>query len=267
MMKVSKTNYPLAAVLAAGVLAFTGVLVFTSGPARASETDDRIESAFKKTYVYKTYLKDEHIKISSKDGAVILAGTVADETHKPMAQDTAEALPGVKNVDNRIEVTGDRPAANSDTWLSMKVKSALLFHRNVSATGTEVYLKDGNVTLKGEAASQAQKELTTEYAKDVDGVKSVKNEMTVATTTPKPDQTLGEKIDDASITAQVKGSLLSHRSTSVLNTKVTTTDGVVTLGGTAKNDAEKALVTKLVTDINGVKSVVNNMTIEATVSR
>jgi osmotically-inducible protein OsmY len=265
MMKTIKRNYPLALVMAAGALAFTAVLVFTSGAVRASETDDRIESAFKKSYVYKTYLKDEHIKISSKDGAVILAGAVANETHKPMAQDTAEALPGVKSVDNRIEVTGDRPAESSDTWISMKVKSALLFHRNVSASGTEVYLKDGNVTLKGEAASQAQKDLTTEYAKDVDGVKSVKNEMTVATTSPKP-ETFGEKIDDASITAQVKGSLLSHRSTSVLNTKVSTTDGVVTLGGTAKNAAEKDLVTKLVTDINGVKSVVNNMTIEAAVS-
>jgi hyperosmotically inducible periplasmic protein len=265
-MKAIKRHHPLALVMAAGVMAFTAVLVFTSGPVRASETDDRIEAAFKKTFVYKTYLKDEHITISSKDGAVILTGTVADETHRPMAQDTAEALPGVKSVESRIEVTGDRPAANSDTWLSMKVKSALLFHRNVSASGTEVYLKDGNVTLKGEAANQAQKDLATEYAKDVEGVKSVRNEMTVATTSPKPAQTLGEKIDDASITAQVKGSLLSHRSTSALNTRVTTTDGVVTLGGTAKNNAEKDLVTKLVTDINGVKSVVNNMTIEATPS-
>src|SRR5579859_453683 len=152
MMKVIKTNHALALVMAAGTL------VFTSGPVRASETDDRIDSAFTKTYVYKTYLKDEHIKISCKDGIVTLAGSVADETHKPMAQNTAEALPGVKSVDNRIEVTGDRPAANSDTWLVMKVKSALLFHRNVSATGTEVILKDGNVTLKGEAANQAQKD-------------------------------------------------------------------------------------------------------------
>ncbi len=31
----------------------------------------------------------------------------------------------------------------------------------------------------------------------------------------------------------------------------------------AKNSAEKSLVTKLITDINGVNSVVNNMTIEA----
>jgi len=141
-----------------------------------------------------------------------------------------------------------------------------LFHRNVSATATEVTLKDGNVTLRGEAASDAQKELTTEYAKDVDGVKSVKNEMTVATAPAKPDERVGQKIDDASITAQVKTSLLAHHSTSVLNTKVSTTEGVVTVGGIAKNDAEKALVTKLVTDINGVQSVVNNMTIAATVS-
>jgi hyperosmotically inducible periplasmic protein len=250
-------------------LAFVTVvaaLVGSNTTVRASQTDDRIDSSFKKTYVYKTYLKDEHIKISSKDGVVVLSGTVADETHKPMAQNVAEALPGVTSVDNRIEVTGDRPAESSDTWITMKVKSALLFHRNVSATGTEVDLRDGNVTLKGEAANQAQKDLTTEYAKDVDGVKSVKNEMTVAATAPKPDQTVGEKIDDASITAQVKSSLLSHRSTSMLSTKVSTSEGVVTVGGTAKNDAEKDLVTKLVTDINGVKSVVNNMTLVATVS-
>jgi hyperosmotically inducible periplasmic protein len=55
--------------------------------------------------------------------------------------------------------------------------------------------------------------------------------------------------------------LLSHRSTSALHTTVSTTDGVVTVGGVAKNDAEKSLVTKLATDINGVTSVINNMTI------
>src|SRR6202142_2886930 len=104
MMKAIRVNYPLAGVLAAGVLAFA------SGPARASETDNRIDSSFKKTYVYKTYLKDEHIKISSKDGAVTLSGSVADGTQKPMAQDVAEALPGVTTVDNRITVKGEQPA-------------------------------------------------------------------------------------------------------------------------------------------------------------
>jgi osmotically-inducible protein OsmY len=256
MIRVAKINYPLALVLAAGVLAFT------SAPTRASETDSRIESSFKKTYVYKTYLKDEHIKISSKDGAVTLSGSVADETHRPMAQDVAEALPGVTTVDNRIEFMGDRPTEKSDTWISMKVKAALLYRRNVSGTKTEVYVKDGVVTLKGVAANQAQKDLTTEYAKDIDGVKGVQNDIVVSKSLETPGETTGEKVDDASITAQVKGSLLAHRSTSMLKTKVTTNDGVVTVSGQAKNEAEKALVTKLVTDINGVQSVVNSMTIE-----
>jgi len=115
--------------------------------------------------------------------------------------------------------------------------------------------------LEGEASSMAQKDLTTEYAKDIDNVKSVQNNMTVAKMPSAPEATMGEKIDDASITAEVKSSLLSHRSTSALHTTVTTTDGVVTLSGVAKNYAEKSLVTKLATDINGVTSVINNMTI------
>ena len=172
-------------------------------------------------------------------------------------------LPGVKSVDNQLQVSGEQPAEHSDAWIGWKVKSALLFHRNVSATGTSVYVKDGIVTLQGEASSMAQKELTTEYAKDIDNVKAVKNEMTIAKTSAQPNETIGDKIDDASITAQVKSSLLSHHSTSAMHTTVSTTDGVVTLSGIAKNDAEKSLVTKLVTDINGVTSVINNMTIAA----
>jgi osmotically-inducible protein OsmY len=91
--------------------------------------------------------------------------------------------------------------------------------------------------------------------------------MTVAKSPAKPDETVGEKIDDASITAQVKMSLLSHRSTSAVKTKVETTDGVVTLNGIAKNTAEKALVTKLATDVYGVSRVVNNMTIDTDLSK
>jgi hyperosmotically inducible periplasmic protein len=60
------------------------------------------------------------------------------------------------------------------------------------------------------------------------------------------ERTAGEKIDDASVTAQVRSALASHRSTSDVSTVVTTRDGEVTLTGIAKNSAEKALVTKLV---------------------
>jgi osmotically-inducible protein OsmY len=250
-----KSIYPLALLVAAGTL------LVTSSSLRASETDNRIEASAKKTYVFITHLKDDAIKIDSQNGVVTLTGTVSEDSHKSLAQDTVENLPGVKRVENQLTVKGESPAEHSDGWIGTKVKTTLLFHRNVRATKTDVNVADGVVILSGEASSLAQKELTAEYAQDVEGVKSVKNEMTIAKTPAKPDPTTGERIDDASITAQVKSSLLSHRSTSALKTKVTTNDGAVTISGEAKNAAEKSLVTKLVSDIVGVSGVVNNMTI------
>jgi osmotically-inducible protein OsmY len=223
--------------------------------------DSRIESSAKQSHVFKTYLKDDDIKIQSSGGAVTLTGIVSEESHKSLAQETVSSLPGVKSVDNRLEVKGESPAKNSDAWLTTKVKSTLLFHRSVSAM-TKINSKDGVVTLQGDTKSQAQKDLTTEYVKDVEGVKDVRNEMTVSKTPEKAHRTAGEKIDDASITALVKTTLLYHRSTSALNTKVTTKNGVVTLSGKAKNESEKNLATKLVDDVHGVKNVKNRMTVE-----
>jgi osmotically-inducible protein OsmY len=74
--------------------------------------------------------------------------------------------------------------------------------------------------------------------------------------------TVGESIDDASITAQVKMTLLYHRSTSAVNTTVETKEGMVELGGKARNAAEKDLASKLVSDVYGVKRVVNTMIVQ-----
>lgn len=235
-------------------------LLAISMPVHASKMDDRIESSARKSYVFETYLKTDDIKIQSVNGVVSLTGTVSEESHKSLAQETVADLPGVKSVDNMLEVKGTPPAKMSDAWITAKVKTIFLFHRNVSAM-TEVDTKAGIVTLQGKAANEAQKDLTTEYAKDVEGVKGVNNEMTVGKIAKKK-QTVGQKIDDASITAQVKMTLLYHRSTSALNTSVKTKRGIVTLSGKAKSGAEMDLATKFANDVNGVKSVNNQMTIE-----
>jgi hyperosmotically inducible protein len=120
--------------------------------------------------------------------------------------------------------------------------------------------------LRGKAANDAQKELTADYARDVDGAKGVVNEMIVAGEPSHPGETFHEKVDDASVTAEVKATLMAHRSTSALNTHVETRDGIVTLTGIAKNAAQKDLVTRLVSDVDGVTSVVNDMTVDSTLS-
>ena len=224
------------------VVAAMAVVLLTSVSARASETDDRIESSAKQSYVFKTYLKDDAIRTQSRDGVVTLTGTVTEESHRSLAKETVASLPGVKSVDNQLELKGERPAENSDGWISMQVKTSLLFNRNVSGIKTKVFVTDGIVTLKGEAESQAQKDLAGEYARDVKGVKDVKNEMTIAKVSSESKKTANEKIDDASITAQVKMAFLSHHSTSAFKTGVETNNGVVTLSDKAyPQDSELAL--------------------------
>ena len=229
------------------------VLLFAS-----SDTDRKIEDAAKASYNSRTVLED-NVKVKVSDGVVTLSGTVQDNDDKALAEDTVENLPGVLSVKNNITVTPTYPE-HSDAWIAFKIRSRLLVKANVSATSTKVAVQDGVVTLTGTADNLAQKELTGVYAKEIDWVKSVTNDI-VVNEKPVADSTMGEKIDDASITSQVKYALLSHRATSAIKTKVTTTDGVVTISGQASSDAERSLVTKLAQDVKGAQSVSNNMTV------
>jgi len=65
----------------------------TGTPLRASEDDARIAASFRQTYVYQTYLKQDTIRVEAKDGVVTLTGTVADDSHKALAQETVARLP------------------------------------------------------------------------------------------------------------------------------------------------------------------------------
>ena len=251
-----KRRNPVTMIIAAFAILVAGQALL------ATQTSDRIESSAIKSYVFMTYLKGDDIKIqATNEGAVTLTGTVSEWSHRTLAEETVAGLPGVTRVDNKLEVTGGKPDENSDAWITMKVKTMLMFHRKMNSLKTDVEVKDGIVTLHGEASSEAQKELTTEYVKDVEGVKSVKNDMTVEKTGKTTVEKVREYIDDASITAQVKLALLFHRGTSVINTKVETKNGIVTVSGVAKNSAERDLVGKLVNNIKGVKGLKNKITV------
>lgn len=150
----------------------------------------------------------------------------------------------------------DKQGKHPDSWITTKVKSALLYHTSVSGLKTEVETKDGVVTLRGEAENQAQRELASEYANGIEGVKRVDNQMTIK------GERGGGMFDDASITAQVKAALMSRRSTSAFQTGVKTRNGVVTLTGTANNEAEKELAERLARGVSGVKDVDNAMKVE-----
>jgi hyperosmotically inducible protein len=237
------------------------LLLATSLPATLAladhDTDNRIEVTAKGSYNLHVVLQDK-VKADADNGVVVLKGTVEDKDQKALAEDTVSGLPGVVRVDNEITVEGGQPE-HSDGWIAFKIRSLLLVRSNVSATDTHVDVQGGVVTLSGTAATIAQKELTGDYAKEVAGVQSVTNNISVGdSTNPKP--TMRDVVDDTSITTQVKLALLGNRGTSAVETKVKTRDGVVTLGGEADNAAERDLAGRLALRVRGVVSVTNEMT-------
>jgi hyperosmotically inducible protein len=229
-----------------------GPIALLASPA----TDRKIEEAAKASYNYRMVLED-HVKVRADGGVVTLTGTVQDKDEKALAVDTVENLPGVVSVRNEIQLAASFPE-KSDAWMAFKIRGRLLVKGNVSASSTKVAVMEGHATLTGTADNAAQKELTGIYAGEIDGVKSVKNDLVIT-----DKATIGEKIDDASITSQVKFALLTHKATSAVKTKVITSDGIVLVTGEAASDAEKSLVTKLAKDVRGVNSVSNNMTVKS----
>ena len=143
------------------------VLTLAGGPLLASGMDGRIEASARSSYNFQTFLKDDAIKVQCSNGVVTLTGTVSQDDHRSLAKETVAGLPGVKSVINLLTVAGTQPTDHSDSWITMKVKTALTFHKSVSASATTVTTQNGVVTLTGNADTQAKKDLTGEYAKDV----------------------------------------------------------------------------------------------------
>lgn len=254
-MKIKQSVFLMAAIV---------VLMAIIAPLRASASvsDDQIVKSVKNTFIFKTFLKSDDVKIECKDGVVTLTGIVANSARKRLAEMTVEDIEGVKQVDNKLTLKGAEPTENSDAWVKEKVEATLALHRSVYDSRIEVSVLDGKVTLNGVAAGYPKKALATAYAEDVEGVLKVKNEMTVSIPRKSTRYKAEQHIDDASISAQVRYALMSHRSTASLNTKVKTENGVVTLTGKVNNRAEWSLLTLLANDVNGVQAVINLTTIE-----
>jgi osmotically-inducible protein OsmY len=75
-------------------------------------------------------------------------------------------------------------------------------------------------------------------------------------------KTVGETIDDATITTRVKTSLLNDPEVGGMRIDVDTFKGVVTLSGRVKTKAEEARAISLARKIGGVKDVKSTLQIE-----
>lgn len=75
-------------------------------------------------------------------------------------------------------------------------------------------------------------------------------------------QTVGAYIDDTTITTQIKGRFFDDKAVAGTAISVETLNGVVLLSGFAKSATEKTAAESIAREVNGVKSVRNEIVIQ-----
>jgi osmotically-inducible protein OsmY len=166
-------------------------------------------------------------------------------------------------------VAQTKPAAQTDDALKDKIAFRLETNASVRKYDLRVKVANGVATLSGDVATAAQKAEAERLAK-VDGVSRVENTIQVD---PNEDKTVadrvksgmsktGEKITDAWITTKVKWFYMGEDALKGSDINVDTKDNVVTLKGTVKSAAGKTRAVALAKHTDGVKQVVDQLTIK-----
>lgn len=139
------------------------------------------------TLLLNTNLNSFDIMTDVKNGHVTLTGQVESSVDKALAAELIKSLDGVKGVDNKLTVMKEDEGTNevvktlTDSKVATVVKTRLLFSTDVSGTQINVDVADGVVTLKGEVASDAERQLALTIAENTDDVKKVVDKIKVKT--------------------------------------------------------------------------------------
>ena len=142
-----------------------------------------------------------------------------------------------------------------DAAITTKVKAALVGEKDVNALKVHVKTYDGTVQLNGRVETADQKANAEAAASKVEGVKSVKNNLTVG----EYHHGAGKMMDDTAITAKVKAAFAGSPVVKATQIGVTTKGGVVTLSGFADTAESKAEAERLAGEVSHVSKVKNTV--------
>lgn len=146
-----------------------------------------------------------------------------------------------------------------DAALLTSVKAALVSDKVTDAGDINVDVNRGVVKLSGFVDSSDQKSEAAKVARNVDGVKSVQNDIAVK---QGGGSTAGEVIDDSILTAKVKAALIESSDTKAHQINVETNQGVVQLSGFVDNAAAKTAASSVAKSVTGVKDVKNELSVK-----
>ncbi|MDF2446953.1 MAG: hypothetical protein K0S46_2189 [Moraxellaceae bacterium] len=161
----------------------------TSENARGSGSADDvvISSKIRSAMAGDDRFKEADIDVQTVNGTVVLTGTANSDDARRAAEEVARHVGGVTKVDNRIATPTTRNTMRedardtmqkservaSDSWITTKVKSALLADRITKGMNIGVKTMNGTVSLIGEVDSQVEYDRAIQVAKEIEGAREV----------------------------------------------------------------------------------------------
>ncbi|EKO5169866.1 BON domain-containing protein [Vibrio vulnificus] len=114
------------------------------------------------------------IVASSYNGTVVLMGQAYTAEERSGFEQQARSIKGVQVLHNQVKVKAPLSVSqiSNDSWITTKVKSALLTDDSLNNVKIKVISEDGDVFLFGYVNS-AQADKATEIARNISGVKQV----------------------------------------------------------------------------------------------
>ena len=292
--------------LTAGLL--MGALLFSPVSYAQPRSDQPVSDSVITTKVKALYATDKDVsfrtvEVKTVNGVVHLSGTAKSKAEADKAASMARDVEGVKSVTNEIRIAtasapekrsdrdraADRPADRpstakrsdqpiDDSVITTKVKADLAKDKQVRGRDIEVKTVNGVVELTGTARTKGEASKAASIARKVKGVRSVKNDIQVAAASapapaadrapardrdrPATAKGSDQPVSDSVITTKVKALYATDKDVSFRTVEVKTVNGVVHLGGTAKSKEEAAKAATLARDVDGVKSVKNEIKVQ-----
>lgn len=119
-------------------------------------------------------LSKANIEVTSFNGVVLLTGQVPSEDAKRQAEEAIDGVRNVRNVHNELEVAGPTsiPSRLNDSYLSTKVKTALLTDGDAEGSRTKVVTENGVVYLMG-LLTRDEADAAVQRAREVFGVQKI----------------------------------------------------------------------------------------------
>jgi hyperosmotically inducible protein len=125
-------------------------------------------------------VKGREVSVETRSRAVTLHGKVDSEEARAAAADVAGHVEGVRSVKNEIEVVSPAERKKVDVQdrdLAQSVKHMLSMDPHLKKGDIDVRVDAGIVTLQGEVPTIVASARASEVAREVPGVKAVKNEL------------------------------------------------------------------------------------------